>query len=62
MMAAQVSSKCERHPNRYACPDALVDYRPESKTYGIIVHDGGDSIIAISHCPWCGAKLPEEAD
>lgn len=61
MMAAQVGTTCEHHSNRYDCPDALLDYWPGSKTYGIIVHDGGHSIIAISHCPWCGTKLPERA-
>ncbi|WP_372497657.1 DUF6980 family protein [Priestia megaterium] len=22
-----------------------------------MIHDGGSSIIGISFCPWCGAKL-----
>lgn len=26
-------------------------------TYGIPIHDGGTSVIEISHCPWCGSKL-----
>ena len=27
-------------------------------TFGLIVHDGGHSVITINHCPWCGVKLP----
>jgi hypothetical protein len=26
-------------------------------TYGIPIHDGGTSVIAINNCPWCGSKL-----
>ncbi|WP_412762571.1 DUF6980 family protein [Priestia aryabhattai] len=25
--------------------------------YGLIIHDGGSSIIGISFCLWCGKKL-----
>ena len=27
--------------------------------YGLIIHDGGRSSVRITHCPWCGTKLPE---
>lgn len=27
--------------------------------YGIIIHEGGQSYITITHCPWTGEKLPE---
>ncbi|WP_321385098.1 DUF6980 family protein [uncultured Enterococcus sp.] len=27
--------------------------------YGLIIHDGGQSYIVITHCPWTGEKLPE---
>jgi len=59
MMAANVNSTCEKHASRYDCPDCLVDYWPKSRTYGLIIHDGGESMIVISHCPWCGTQLPE---
>ncbi len=26
-------------------------------TYGIPIHDGGNSIIEIDFCPWCGTEL-----
>lgn len=29
------------HSNRFECPDTLIAYQPRSKTYGIIIHDGG---------------------
>ena len=41
------------------CPDVLIQYSPKFDEYGLIVHDGGESSIAISFCPWCGTKLPE---
>jgi hypothetical protein len=39
--------------------DALVAYIPKFDEYGIIVHDGGSSMIQIHFCPWCGTRLPE---
>ena len=38
-------------------------YSPHGRSYGISVLDGehgsaGNSEISISHCPWCGSKLP----
>jgi predicted RNA-binding Zn-ribbon protein involved in translation (DUF1610 family) len=62
MMTSNVKSTCEQHSNRYDCPDSLLDYWPDAQTYGIIIHDGSESVIVISYCPWCGTKLPEQAD
>jgi len=47
---------CDLHESRYDCPDALINMMRGG--YGIIVHDGGSSVVEISFCPWCGAKLP----
>ena len=58
MMRSNVESVCEQHPNRYDCPDCLIHYGARNRSYGIIIHDGGSSYIQISHCPWCGTKLP----
>jgi hypothetical protein len=60
MMRSNVESQCGRHPNRHDCPDALIDFWPATRTYGLMVHDGGASVIVISYCPWCGIKLPEQ--
>ena len=57
MMRSNVESVCDVHASRYECPDALIDYWPDTGTYGIIVHDGGESMITISFCPWCGTEL-----
>ncbi|GGZ34711.1 DUF6980 family protein [Asticcacaulis endophyticus] len=51
---------CDLHPNRYECPDALM--AEVRGGYGLIVHDGGGSVIEISFCPWCGTKLPPIGD
>jgi predicted GNAT family acetyltransferase len=55
MLAYQVACTCERHTNPFDCPDALV--LKGEHGYGLIVHDGGSSSIAIAYCPWCGASL-----
>jgi hypothetical protein len=50
-------NQCETHPDRFECPDALVHWSSMSREYGLIVHDGGSSVIGIAFCPWCGASL-----
>ncbi len=57
-MTEAVTSVCADHPDRFDCPDAIVDYTPQFNEYGFIVHDGGTSTIALAFCPWCGARLP----
>ena len=55
-MRREVERVCEQHADRFACPDCLVQYWPMLREYGLIVHDGGSSVIVIRFCPWCGAK------
>jgi hypothetical protein len=57
-MADAVASECDEHPNRWDCPDALGGYWPKLREYGLLVHDGGSSMVVIEHCPWCGVRLP----
>jgi len=59
-MAYDLAQVCDLHPNRFDCPDALIALVRGG--YGLIVHDGGQSVIQISYCPWCGAGLPPIAD
>jgi hypothetical protein len=59
-MDYDLDHKCEQHENRYNCPDAMVTVFRGG--YGLMVHDGGSSVIEISFCPWCGAKLPKIGD
>lgn len=56
-MEADLTQTCSEHPRRYQCPDSLVNYWAGSHTYGLMVHDGGTSIMEINFCPWCGANL-----
>jgi len=56
LLKAHVSKRCSLH-SRYECSDCLLDRHKDGKI-GIIIHDGGCSMVAISFCPWCGAKLP----
>ena len=59
MMRSNAESTCDLHRDRIDCPDCLIAYSARRGTYGLIVHDGGRSEIAIAYCPWCGSKLPE---
>jgi hypothetical protein len=59
-MAYDLSQVSNLHPNRYDCPDALI--AEVGGGYGLIVHDGGESVIRIAYCPWCGARLPPNTD
>jgi len=65
MMAENVERTCAQHVDRADCPDCLIEYWPKQQSYGILVHDGGSSMIKIQFCPWCGTELPRpsaEAD
>lgn len=59
MMESNVNSTCDLHPDRFDCPDALIDN--SGRSYGIIIHDGGRSVIQITYCPWCAADLRHKA-
>jgi hypothetical protein len=54
-MDHDLSHKCDIHEDRSECPDALVAVVEGG--YGLLIHDGGSSVIEISFCPWCGSKL-----
>lgn len=58
MMRSNVDKQCDQHAERHDCPDCLVSYIPKFREYGLIVHDGGSSMIVIQFCPWCGTQLP----
>jgi hypothetical protein len=42
-----------------ADPRVPVKYTPRIRHYKIVDFDGGPAGVEITHCPWCGAKLPE---
>jgi hypothetical protein len=33
-------------------------YHEPFDEYGIPVRDGGQSVLLLEHCPWCGTRLP----
>lgn len=39
--------------------DTPIVFSRKFDEYGLKVLDGGSSSILITHCPWCGQKLPE---
>lgn len=63
MMAAHLDRPCETHKGWRDCPDVTL-HRSGDGTIGIPVRDGlppetAGSVIAIAHCPWCGAPLSD---
>jgi hypothetical protein len=58
-MRAQLGWPCDRHRHPEECPDALVGHFPNSRRFGLYVHDGGSSFVEIHFCPWCGHSLAE---
>ena len=49
---------CSKCADSFECPDSLIYYNQKFDEYGLIIHDGGNSCISISFCPFCGTKLP----
>jgi hypothetical protein len=58
-MREELNKSCRAHLNPFECADTLVGYVPKYDEYGLIVRDGGSSMVGIAFCPWCGASLPE---
>jgi hypothetical protein len=58
-MAEQLNYTCSAHPNSRDCPDVLVVYDPRFDEFGLPIRDGGDSVMIIQFCPWCGTRLPD---
>jgi hypothetical protein len=50
---------CEMMMSNLAGGETAIRYWPKVREYGIPVVDGGDSVILIAHCPWCGESLPK---
>jgi hypothetical protein len=61
-MTAAVNHHCDQHPDKFDCPDVLIDFWPKKGHYGIIVHNGGTASVRIAFCPWCGKQLPQIRD
>jgi hypothetical protein len=59
MMKTNVEQRCDMHPDPFDCVDHLVYFSEELLEYGLIIHDGTTSYIALAYCPWCGTRLPE---
>jgi hypothetical protein len=55
-MKSDLEHVCRHHSDRYDCPDGFV--APVRGGYGLMIHDGGESVIEIGFCPWCGTALP----
>jgi hypothetical protein len=59
-MDYDLAQKYRANESRHECPDALI--ATVRGGYGLIVHDGGQSVIEIKFCPWCGSGLPPTSD
>jgi hypothetical protein len=59
-MKSWLDRQCPQH-DKYECADHLLD-RHRDGTIGILIKDGGTSMILINFCPWCGVSLPRKAE
>jgi hypothetical protein len=50
---------CDQHADPFECPDTLIVFHEPFGEYGLPIRDGGPTYLLISHCPFCGTKLPE---
>lgn len=58
-MRRQLDWSCHVHTDPFDCADALMWFMPKYDEYGLIIHDGGSSVVVLYYCPWCGSKLPD---
>ena len=58
-MEKKLAWHCNMHADPFDCPDCLVLYNEKFDEYGLVIHDGGSSVLQIHYCPWCGRRLPE---
>ncbi len=56
-MEYYLNMKCYQHSNKFDCPDNVITHNKDTKSYGLIIHDGSSSYYKIFFCPWCGKKL-----
>jgi hypothetical protein len=60
-MVAALDHTCEQHADPFDCPDDALVFHEVFGEYGIAIRDGGAGYLVISHCPFCGARLPDSA-
>lgn len=58
-MKCFAANKWGRDEDPFKNPDILIYYSSKFDEYGIIIHDGGASLIEIQYCPWCGRRFRE---
>jgi hypothetical protein len=44
---------CKMNHDPFPCSDQIIVVRKDGRR-GILIHDGGSSILIIRFCPWCG--------
>lgn len=58
-MTQALEHTCQQHETPFDCPDTVLVYNEPFDEYGIPVRDGGETYVIVTHCPWCGTKLPD---
>ena len=48
---------CDMHSDPFECPDKILIFDNKDNDYGLIIHNGGSSSIAINFYPWCSSRL-----
>lgn len=57
-LAYFVTRRCPEHPDPFDCPETIVLHEPVIDEYALPVRADGGSLVPITHCPWCGVRLP----
>ena len=60
-IVAAIEHTCAQHTDPFESPDVALVFHEVFGEYGIPIRDGGPGYLVISHCPFCGARLPEPA-
>ena len=50
---------CARMGDALRDEDEMIIWTAKFREIGLRVPDGGDSVVVIQFCPWCGSRFPE---
>lgn len=57
-LRAAVSFQCATHATPFDCSEQALVYNAVFDEFGIVIRNEAAQYLLISHCPFCGARLP----
>lgn len=49
---------CDLLENAIRDPEYPITEIAKFREIGLTILDGGDSVVILAYCPWCGSRLP----